>query len=1155
MENKEKYILGLDLGISSVGYALVKEKSGNNSNELIKMGVRIVNADPDFHGKFEKGQAASKNASRRQKRQIRRGYQRYLLKKNQLINLLEDYRLMPGFALMYERSKLELLEMRAKAATEQVTLEEFGRICLLLLKKRGFLSNRKANNDENQTEYKKKLAELSNELGSQTIGQYLASQVKLNPDFQIKGLVFLRQAYKEEFDRIWKTQQTYYPKLLTGGPEQKDKNSLYFKIATETLFYQRPLKSQKHLVGFCRYENRKRVAHKYSPFYQQFRIWKQINDCVVTFPDGTVRHFENEERGLLFLALNDPNHPIVPKTGMVKPSKIFHYLGIDKKAQLNFSEGLEANKLNLRLNKAFHQIQYTAANANFWDLDWRETENPGPCYLLWHSLYSIENEDEVANAITEQLNERYGIAMPENQAKALADNLAFTSEFGSISVRAIRKMMPFMEEGMSEYHAALAAGYKDKEIEATYDKLPYLIPNSLRNPVVEQILNQMVSVVNDLIDKEGVKPDEIRVEMARELKMNAKKRALTIELNKKGNTEAKAATEEIEKYNKRASARDILRYKLWEDSGKCCLYSGKPIPVADLFNGKTEIEHVIPKSRLFNNTRSNLILAYREENEKKGQQTAAEYMANKGTAAYQKYLNSVTDLYESRKITKAKKDFLLMMGENIPGDFVEHQLRNTQYIARAAMNHLAGLVGENNVKSSSGQITDYLRSRWELVDVIKELNLPMYEQGSPELVEEKQVNKNDGTTQTIKTIKDFNKRSDHRHHAVDALITAFTTSAIVHRLNNLNKVYQVHAENREKAIDIPEPMPNLREEVKAHLNELLVSFKKPKSKAISPQWIKRQPFKTNGSDKIRALVPRGSLHEETIMGKIKRYEKVPLNARFSRFNDLIDASLKLFLEEKLSEAGGNAKLAFSKELLWNNKPLKDVVCWKTQYTKRINVSMLTDKQIEDKIVDEAVRKLVIERYAALDKKIKMFQKSLIENPIVHQGKILKRLTVLDDGNLMAVRKGFAYSKNNHHAIFYKNIKGSIRDEVRTLSEVVARSVVEFKSTGKIPGPFMPTPAVEEEVLMILQINDLVLLDLNEEQSNAVKNGQSIQGLGKHLFRVQKISKGDYFFRHCYQTTLDVKAEFAFRRITNLKAIDTLVKVRLSPAGYLIHGSL
>lgn len=119
-----------------------------------------------------------------------------------------------------------------------------------------------------------------------------------------------------------------------------------------------------------------------------------------------------------------------------------------------------------------------------------------------------------------------------------------------------------------------------------------------------------------------------------------------------------------------------------------------------------------------------------------------------------------------------------MMGKDIPDDFIDRDLRDTQYIARRARAMLEEVVG--NVVSTSGAVTDRLREDWQLVDVMKELNWNKYERlGLTEIVEDRDGRK-------VRRIKEWTKRNDHRHHAMDALTIAFTKPNFIQYLNNLN---------------------------------------------------------------------------------------------------------------------------------------------------------------------------------------------------------------------------------------------------------------------------------------------------------------------------------------------------------------------------------
>lgn len=253
-----KNVLGLDIGVNSVGFALVQMGADKDDSAIITSGVRIVNEDPDFHGKFYTGNKASKNAGRTTKRMIRRLNNRYKQRRTSLIEILEANSMMPDEDLLLRITSLELYALRDKARREKISLQELGRIWLHLNHKRGFLSNRKSkSSEESNSEYLQKVQELEQLVKYSSIGSYFYEQLLKNPYFRVRENVFPRAAFIKEFDDIWMRQQEYYPQILTGGPGQFTKNTLYQIVRNEIIYFQRPLKSQKHLVSFCRFEIQK----------------------------------------------------------------------------------------------------------------------------------------------------------------------------------------------------------------------------------------------------------------------------------------------------------------------------------------------------------------------------------------------------------------------------------------------------------------------------------------------------------------------------------------------------------------------------------------------------------------------------------------------------------------------------------------------------------------------------------------------------------------------------------------------------------------------------------------------------------------------------------------------------------------------------------
>lgn len=272
-------------------------------------------------------------------------------------------------------------------------------------------------------------------------------------------------------------------------------------------------------------------------------------------------------------------------------------------------------------------------------------------------------------------------------------NISFQDDYGSLSAKAIKKILPYLKEGSQYDIACEYAGYRHSKSSLTKeeienkvlkDKLDILPKNSLRNPVVEKILNQMVNVINAVIDAYG-RPDEIRVELARELKKSAKEREELTKVIAKNTREH----DEIRKLLQsefgmiHVSRNDIIRYKLYEElkeNGYKTLYSNQYIPKEKLFSKEIDIEHIIPQARLFDDSLSNKTLEYRAINIEKGNKTAYDFVKDKyGEEGLQEYLNRCENVCKDRK---AKLRKLKIEQSDIPDGFIDRDLRNTQYIAK-----------------------------------------------------------------------------------------------------------------------------------------------------------------------------------------------------------------------------------------------------------------------------------------------------------------------------------------------------------------------------------------------------------------------------------------------------------------------------------------
>ena len=207
-----KKILGLDLGVSSIGWALVNEAESNEEkSSIVRLGVRVNPLTVDELQNFEKGKSITTNADRTLKRSMRRNLQRYKLRREELVKILIEAGFIANDTILSEhgnKTTFETYRLRAKAATERISLEEFARVLLMINKKRGYKSSRKAKGGEDGAlidgmEVAKKLYD-----EDLTPGQ-LCLQLMNEGKWRMPD--FYRSDLQMELNRIWDYQHRFYP--------------------------------------------------------------------------------------------------------------------------------------------------------------------------------------------------------------------------------------------------------------------------------------------------------------------------------------------------------------------------------------------------------------------------------------------------------------------------------------------------------------------------------------------------------------------------------------------------------------------------------------------------------------------------------------------------------------------------------------------------------------------------------------------------------------------------------------------------------------------------------------------------------------------------------------------------------------------------------
>jgi CRISPR-associated endonuclease Csn1 len=579
--------------------------------------------------------------------------------------------------------------------------------------------------------------------------------------------------YQKEFELIWEVQANYYPKELNVA----NRKAIY-----DAIFFQRPLKIQKHLVGECEFEPGRKRAPATSLIAQEFRLWSSINNLRILLGNGSERPLTDKERLML--------HDNLANKKELSWDKIRDLLNLFETDRFNLER---VRKSNLQGNKTAALVISCLGAKNWKALGNRQQED------LVHDLVFLDDE-----SLKKRL-QRHWRFESDVIDKLLKKSLELPKGYMHLSQKAMRnivKHLSFAEtednRGLTYDQACLAAGYvhTKPQRQKNLETLPFpgtparkrgkhqeslITTAGLRNPMVERALFQVRRVVNSIIGTYG-KPEIIRIEMARDLKNNAKQRS-DIQKHQRENEQANQEGEKFLREEMRFSSpsgTDKLKYRLWQECGHVCVFSGRSINAHDLFvEPQFQIEHIVPYSRCLDDSYMNKTLCYVEWNQRKGNQTPAEAFTGD---EYEAMLQRAKQLPYA-KFRRFATDAIKSLDE-----FVSQQLNETRYIAVKTAEYLKQLgVRVDHVK---GGTTAILRRAWELDGLLS-----------------------DNGEKT---------RLDHRHHAVDAIVTALTDRNAVRKINTYSN--RTH-HGRIRTENYSAPITDVRKKTRKLLDNMVVSHK------------------------------------------------------------------------------------------------------------------------------------------------------------------------------------------------------------------------------------------------------------------------------------------------------------------------------------------
>ena len=932
---------GLDIGIASVGWAVLGE------NRIIDLGVRC----------FDKAETAKEGESlslaRRSARLLRRRLRRRAWRLTKLARLLKREGVIADANLF--KCKIEKntpvpkssWQLRVDALDRQLSAEEWARVIYHLCKHRGFHWISRA---------EEKAAEGDSKSEGGKVKHGLAGTKKL---MQEKNYRSAAEMVLAEFPEAQRNKQGDYSKALSRillGDELKalfeHQRKLGNPFATEKLesailgngdhksglfWAQNPALAGSDLLkmlGHCTFEKTEYRAPKAS-FTAERHVWlTRLNNLRIVV-DGTARPLNEAERRIALLMPYQQAGDFTYKqlrTALTKAGYLpesFRYTGLAyASGQKTDAKTKDPESTALVKFPAWQELRKTLEKkelATEWQKISTDALDDKPQLfdqIAW--VLSVYKDDAEVEAELRKLN----LPNAEKMIDALLD-IRF-DKFSNLSLKALRQIVPLMEQGqrydeaianIPEYghhsqlhkvgageHKYLPPFYKER------DKTGRMVFNDdmdiPRNPVVLRALNQARKVVNALIKEYG-SPHEVHIEMARDLSRPLDERREIEKLQKEfrdNNEKSKAQFAQDFNIVGAVKGKQFEKYQLYREQQGKCAYSIEPMDIHRLFEqGYVEIDHALPYSRSFDDSKNNRVLVLGKENRDKGNRTPFEYLDGKDNSERWRQFVGFVEGNKAYRLAKRSRLLRKDFGEKEAKEFRERNLNDTRYICKFFKNYVEQylqLHEDSEAKRCvvlSGQMTSFLRARWDLVKV----------------------------------------RSDSdRHHALDAAVVAACSHSMVKRLSDYSRRKELE-QVREGFVDIdtgeivnpamfqqvqehfPNPWPHFRDEVKLRLSiddptllrsevEKFGTYTPEALQALRPLFVSRAPQRRNS----------GAAHKDTIYAQPERLvaqggvtQKVPLSSlTLKDLDKLVDPhrNEKLYaaIRNRLEQHGGKGDKAF-----------------------------------------------------------------------------------------------------------------------------------------------------------------------------------------------------------------------------------------------------
>lgn len=740
MSQKQRinYDLGLDIGIASVGWCVLGEQ------HIVDLGVRAFDK-----AETEKGE--SLNATRRTARLLRRRLRRRAWRLLKLARLCKREGLIADSQLFQQQIPIikSLWALRVEALDRMLNGEEWARVIYHICKHRGFWFARKAEAEGSEGGKVKqgldRTRKLMQDKGYRSVAEMMVTEF---PEHQRNK----RGDYSQSVGR-----ELLAEELKTLFQHQRELGNPYTDIdfeqsilhpKTGLLWQQKPALSgdaMLKLIGKCTFEKDEYRAAKHTWSAERFVWLTKLNNLRVSI-NGETRGLNADERAAV---INLPYEKATLKYKQLKDHLFKQGFGYWNEsvrfAGLTYRDGSkDPEDAKLMELIGWHELRKTLEKADL-KKEWQVISTQPSLLNAIGSILSIYKTDDEIRTQLRQLS------LAEAVVEALL--VVSFSDFIRLSLKALDGILPRMEQGQRYDEACLAAGYHHSVTTETSNShyLPALNEDAPNNPIVKRALNQARKVVNAIIRQYG-SPNRVHIEMARDLSRPLDERYKV----EKAQSEFAERNEKdrqrfVEIFGRRPTGREFEKWQLYHEQDSKCAYSLAPIDLNRLIDdvGYAEVDHALPYSRSFDDSKNNKVLVLTRENRDKGNRTPYEYL--NGADDSERWQRYQAFVISNKKYRQAKRDRLLRrhFGKDEASEFKARNLNDTRYASRYFKNfverHLKLSGEEKRCVVVSGQLTSFLRARWGLAKL---------------------------------------REGSDRHHAIDAAVVAACSHRMVQRLSN-----------------------------------------------------------------------------------------------------------------------------------------------------------------------------------------------------------------------------------------------------------------------------------------------------------------------------------------------------------------------------------